>query len=109
MRDEPFGKADDARAVRARLADEPAGLLGRAFAVEEHGRSLDGRDLHHAVDITHKLRRHPEVAAKAALEGWPQAPSSFEARRKRGSHLRMTARLSYSAACVCGAAGFFAQ
>jgi len=40
-----------------------------ALAIEEHGRSLDGRDLHHAVDITHKLRRHPEVAAKAALEG----------------------------------------
>jgi hypothetical protein len=52
-RDEPFGKADDARAVRPRLADQAAGLLGRAFAIEENGGGLNGRHLHYAVDVTH--------------------------------------------------------
>jgi len=35
-----------------------------------------------------------EALAKAGLEGWPTLPTTpppFEARRKRGSHLRVTA------------------
>ena len=51
--DEAFRKPDDARAVLAGLADQAAGLLRRAFAVEEHGSGLHRRDLHRAVAVTH--------------------------------------------------------
>jgi hypothetical protein len=48
------------------------------------------------------------------LEAWPrvvQAPSPFEtlAVKSDGKLLRVRAKLDYSAACVAGCAGFFAQ
>jgi len=57
--DEALREADHARAFRARLADQPAGLLGGALAVEEHRGRLDRRNLHHRILITHEFLNFP--------------------------------------------------
>ena len=52
-RDEAFRKADHARAVCPRLADQPAGLFGRALAVEKHRSGLHRRHFHLRIAVTH--------------------------------------------------------
>ena len=65
-RNEPFRKPDHARAVAAGLADQPAGLFGRAFAVEKHRRGLHGGDLDDRVDVAHA---HSDDSARRLLGG----------------------------------------
>src|SRR4051812_12465310 len=51
---EPFRKADHARAVLAGLATKAARLLGRALAVEEHRSRLHGSDFHDRINVAHR-------------------------------------------------------
>src|SRR5262247_4618154 len=93
-RDEAFRKADHARAIAARLADQPAGLRGRSFAVEEHGRGLHGRHLYHRIDVTHEavlrvtrlpLSKYPASREPFARAGARLGGLNFAvARRARG-------------------------
>jgi hypothetical protein len=62
-RDEAFGEGDHPRAVAAGFANQAAGFLGRAFAIEEHGRGLHRRNLHHPVVVTHPRLLPPAPAS----------------------------------------------
>ena len=61
----PSGKPITRAPLLAGLADQPAGLRGRALAVEEHRCGLHRRDLHRAVAVTHcSLLSHAAFVAQ---------------------------------------------